>query len=153
MRSDTEGFCEAKGVVARADRMNDDEKFSRVRIRKKVLPLLAEMNPAIVKTLARSAGLLRHNIDVTRLEPANAPSADLQLEDLKSMSTTKLYSTLRSWLRGHRGSLRGLGLEHIQAIERLIKSRKSGKTAELPAGGRVVKHDGTLRYSDIKVEK
>jgi tRNA(Ile)-lysidine synthase len=148
-RSETEEFCEAKNVIPRRDRMNQDEKFSRVRIRKTILPLLAQMNPAIVKTLARSADLIGQYVDTSEYELAN----ELQLKDLKSMNATKLYSTLRSWLRGHRGTLRGLGLEHIQAIERLIHSRKSGKTAELPTGGRVEKHDGSLRYVHIKVEK
>jgi tRNA(Ile)-lysidine synthase len=149
-RSDTEGFCEAKGVVARTDRMNDDEKFSRVRIRKNILPLLAEMNPAIIKTLAQSADLMRKNGDVELETPT---SANLPLKDLNSMDQTKLYATLRSWLRIRRGTLRGLGLEHIQAVERLITSRKSGRTVELPAGGRVIKHRGELSYNDIKVEK
>jgi tRNA(Ile)-lysidine synthase len=152
-RSDTEGLCQAKGVIARSDRMNHDEKFSRVRIRKKVLPLLAEMNPAIVKTLARSADLIRQSVESVGTEFASGPGATLLLKDLKSMSTQQLYLTLRSWLRSHRGTLRGLGLEHIQAIERLIHSRKSGKTAELPGAGRVTKHGGELRYDDIKVEK
>ncbi|PYS99319.1 MAG: tRNA lysidine(34) synthetase TilS [Acidobacteria bacterium] len=152
-RSDTEEFCASRRVEFRTDRMNHDEKFSRVRIRRKVLPLLAEMNPGIIKTLARSADLIRRGVEADKSESANAASESLALKDLKSMDSTKLYATLRSWLRTRRGTLRGLGLENIQAIERLIRSRKSGKTVELPAGGRVVKHDGTLRYMDIKVEK
>ena len=34
-----------------------------------------------------------------------------------------------------------------------IHSRKSGRTVELPAGGRVTKQGGELIYNDIKVEK
>ena len=151
-RADTEEFCRSNEVKYRVDRMNNDEKFSRVRIRKRILPLLVDMNPAIVKSLARSADLIRQNVDI-QSESETAPSANLQLKDLTPMSKTRLYSTLRSWLRGRRGTLRGLGSEHIQAIERLISSRKSGKTVELPAGGRVTRHRGELSYIDIKVEK
>jgi hypothetical protein len=111
------------------------------------------MNPSIVKTLARSADLIRGNGDTTKLEFGDAVAVNLQLKDLKSMDSAKLYATLRSWLRGRRGTLRGLGLEHIQAIERLIHSRKSGKTVELPTGGRVTKHGGELSYIEMKVEK
>ena len=152
-REDTEEFCRAKEVTYRTDRMNHDEKFSRVRIRKTILPLLAEINPAIVKTLARSADLIRSNGDATEIECAGLTSLNLSVKDLKSTDSPQLYSTLRSWLRRRRGTLRGLGLEHIQAIERLIHSRKSGKTVELPSGGRVTKHGGELSYIDIKVEK
>ena len=149
-RSDTEGFCESHGVTPRIDRMNHNEKYSRVRIRKNILPLLAEMNPSIIKTLAQSADLMRGNGGAELVTPT---SANLPVKDLKSMNQTELYSTLRSWLRIRRGSLRGMGLEHIQAVERLITSRKSGRTVELPAGGRVTKHGGELSYNDIKVEK
>ena len=152
-REDTEEFCRANEVTYRIDRMNQDEKFSRVRIRKTILPLLAEMNPSIVKALARSADLISVNGNATEPEFAGPTYANLPLKDLRSMSTVRLYSALRSWLRNRRGTLRGLGLEHIQAVERLIQSRKSGKTVELPAGGRVTKHGGELSYIDIKVEK
>jgi hypothetical protein len=46
-----------------------------------------------------------------------------------------------------------LQLKHIEAIERLILSPKSGKEVELPGGGRVVKQSGLLRFTNIKVEK
>jgi tRNA(Ile)-lysidine synthase len=37
-REDTEGFCQDLGVLSRKDTMNDDPKFTRVRIRKSVIP-------------------------------------------------------------------------------------------------------------------
>ena len=149
-RADTEQFCREQAVIPRTDEMNADERFTRVRIRRTILPALAEINPKIVETLARTASLMNHPSEGAT---ASAQTGPLSLRELKSLSAGDLYSTLRSWLRLRRGTLRGLKLEHIRAIERLINSRKSGKTVELPAGGRVTKHGGELRYDDIKVEK
>jgi tRNA(Ile)-lysidine synthase len=44
-RFDTESYCKERGVQFRLDTMNEDEEFSRVYIRKKVIPLLEKLNP------------------------------------------------------------------------------------------------------------
>ena len=69
------------------------------------------------------------------------------------MARPDLYDALRAWLRESRGDLRGLQLKHIESIEGLIFSQKSGKTVEIPGGGRVVKGGGRLKFENIKVEK
>lgn len=58
-RADTEGYCRARGVEFRADEMNEDERFARVRVRRTLLPLLETFNPRATESLARAAGLLR----------------------------------------------------------------------------------------------
>ena len=151
-RSDTESFCHDSNVSFRSDRMNDDERFTRVRIRKTVIPMLAELNPQIVKTLARTAELIGDGTGSQSIPPDLIPE-QLALRDLRALTRPELYSRLRSWLRLWRGSLRSLERKHIEAVERLILSGKSGKTVELPGHGRVVKHDGRLVFSNIKVEK
>ena len=163
-RENTENFCRDAGVKYRGDAMNRDEKFTRVRIRKTILPKLAEMNPRIVETLARTAGLLQPGNEKKPGETHgySAPgddltgdtgSAGLRVADLTSLSRPQLLDGLREWLRESRGNLRGLQLKHIEAIERLVWSQKSGKTVELPGGGRVVKGSGRVVFKKIKVEK
>lgn len=63
-RAETLEYCAARGVVVRADEMNEDERFARVRVRRQLLPLLETFNPRAVETLARTAGLLRAEADV-----------------------------------------------------------------------------------------
>jgi tRNA(Ile)-lysidine synthase len=58
-RADTEGYCRERGVEFRADEMNEDERFSRVRVRRHLLPLLETFNPRAAESLARAAGLQR----------------------------------------------------------------------------------------------
>ena len=80
-------------------------------------------------------------------------SEALTIQHLKSLPKPDLYRTLREWLGNKRGNLRSLELKHIEAIERLILSRKSGKTVELPNGETVVKQDGKLEFANIRVDK
>ncbi|MCA1565607.1 MAG: tRNA lysidine(34) synthetase TilS [Acidobacteria bacterium] len=62
-RAETSEYCAARGVRVRADEMNKDEQFARVRVRRRLLPLLETFNPRAVETLARTAGLLRAEAD------------------------------------------------------------------------------------------
>jgi tRNA(Ile)-lysidine synthase TilS/MesJ len=140
--------------------MNNDLSFTRVRIRKELLPLFSTFNPRIVETLARTSELMTaisdHRPDSDRIGSVPADrslNAELVLAELKRMPAEELNQCLRSWLKRNRGDLRGLGLKHIEAVGRLIHSRKSGKMVELPGGGTAVKQGGRLRFVAIKVEK
>lgn len=141
-RADTEAFCTDCGVDYREDSMNEDTRFTRVRVRKELIPKLAEYNPKIVETLARTAEMLADNETLTDGELPEV----LAIRDLKALTKPALYRTLRSWLRSRRGDLRRIELKHIESIERLIHGRKSGKTAELPGRQQVIKQNGRLVF-------
>ena len=69
-RADTESYTKARGVEPRADEMNEDERFARVRVRRRLLPLVESFNPRAAEALARTAELLRDDADA--LEAAAA---------------------------------------------------------------------------------
>jgi tRNA(Ile)-lysidine synthase len=147
-RIDTEEFCSERDVKPRHDAMNDDLRFTRVRIRKTILPLLAEINPKIVESLARTGELLGQ--ERVQIEPNN--NETMSISDLEKYGNTELNSHIRMWIRQNRGTLRGLELKHIEAVGRLIKSRKSGRVVELPGGDQAVKSGGRLAFRHIKLE-
>ncbi len=147
-RRETEGFCTEMKVEYRYDTMNEDTAFKRVRIRKILLPLLEDMNPNIIETLANTAELMQNAVP----EKPEVDTGPLSLAELRDMPQNLLYEYLRAWLGKNRGTTRALQLKHIQAIERLVLSEKSGKTAELPGGAHVVKSGGKLRYEENKVD-
>lgn len=144
-RENTERFCRDLGIDYCYDTMNDDTAFKRVRIRKILLPLLEDMNPNIIETLANTAGLMQGAAPVETAEIVETD--ELALAALRELPQSTLYATIRDWLKRHRGNARSLQLKHIQAIERLVKSAKSGRVAQVP-GGRVVKSGGRLRYEE-----
>jgi tRNA(Ile)-lysidine synthase len=170
-------FAEQKRISIRRD--DEDLKYNRVRIRKVLLPLLKDFNPKIVETLWQTARLLRE--DALALDAVTERSGDvaekpgswnfergidedqrpktedqivnLPLKDLKDVFPSVRRTVLRDWLKENRGNLRRLELKHIEAVEKLIFSRKSGRTIELPGGEIVSKKNGKLHFQKTKVEK
>lgn len=149
-RSDTEEFCRESGIEFRNDAMNDDLAFKRVRIRKELIPMLETMNPRIVETLAGTAELLGQSTANSAIQIEI--DDEILISELRSMNEGDIYNTIRRWLGHHRGNMRGLGLKHIIAIERLVFSEKSGRVAELPGDFSVVRKGGKLVYQKNKVE-
>jgi tRNA(Ile)-lysidine synthase len=167
-REDTENICRLNNIEFRIDAMNEDLAFSRVRVRKILLPLLKDFNPKIIETLAKTAELLRNDallIKAAQTEfeekalsegkkNADRKTADaLTLKELRDVFPSMRQGILRKWLKDNRGNLRRLELKHIEAVENLIFSRKSGKVVELPNGEFVLKKEGKLYFKKTKVDK
>lgn len=148
-RGDTEMYCRDAGIEYRYDTMNDDTAFRRVKIRKILLPLLADINPNIIETLANTATLLQREIPRDLPQMTASEDGSLFLTQLRSLPDDSLGEVLRDWLEKRRGSKRRLGMKHIRAVERLVKSTKSGRVVELPGGGRVIRSGGKLRFADV----
>jgi len=140
-RTDTEDLCRLRSIAYRHDLMNDDKRFARVRIRKDVIPMLAELNPKIVESLARTASLIPQTI------VNDALTADkLKISDLSAMSENARLTIIRDWLMLHRGSGRRLSMENIAAVAKLVTGTKSGRTAQLPGGTSVTRSGGYLTH-------
>lgn len=152
-REDTENFCHRQEVEFRYDAMNEDLRFQRVRIRKVLLPLLKDFNPKIIENLAKTAELLRLEMAEKAVPENLFEEEELSLKELKHLTKPVLYRRLRAWLKKNRGDLRRLELKHIEAIERLAFSRKSGKMVELPGEEKIIKGGGKLQFKKRKVEK
>ena len=75
-RAQTLALCDAAGVVPAHDPANDDPAYTRVRLRRDIVPALQSINPAIVPRLAALAGAVaidRALLDqLTRRRPAGA---------------------------------------------------------------------------------
>lgn len=149
-RRDTENYCHAEKLEYRYDSMNEDLAFRRVRIRRVLLPLLQDFNPKIIERLAATAALLRDEHEelekLTGQQLNEANKEELKIEDLTDFSPAVRRRVLRAWLERRRGDLRRLDLKHLEAVERLIFSRKSGRFVELPGGEIVVKAKGKLFF-------
>lgn len=158
-RIDTENYCREREIEPRYDSMNEDLAFQRVRVRKILLPMLADFNPKIVETLANTAEILQRENEFLEEQKAEAAaeiffqSSEISAKELKKMPQAVLYHVLLQWLEANRGDLRGLETEHFAAIERLIFSRKSGRIVELPNGEMIVKENGKLSFKNLEVEK
>jgi tRNA(Ile)-lysidine synthase len=159
-RADTEEFCRSEKIKYRNDPMNSDEAFLRVKVRKKLIPLLQNINPRIVANLAKMSGILQEEIEeleagataaFAAMPGASKDTIDVKL--IKEISPAKRKRILRLWLQGLRGDLRRLDMEHFAALERLISNGAGGKKIELPGGESVTLSNGKLVFRKTKVEK
>ncbi len=63
-RATTVAFCSDSGIKVWNDPQNKDTKFSRVKVRLKVLPVLEkELGPGIAESLAKTAGILQEDLE------------------------------------------------------------------------------------------
>ncbi|HEX5707851.1 MAG TPA: tRNA lysidine(34) synthetase TilS [Pyrinomonadaceae bacterium] len=169
-RAATEGYCRERGVEFRRDEMNEDERFARVRVRRKVVPLLETFNPRAVEAVARASELLGDDsaaLDsaaTALLEEARAPSdktsADvasatveeatgawpLSVEVLARAGVAVRRRALRMWVGRGRGDLRRVERAHLLAVEKLLAGERGGRLAELPGGGLVERRRGRLSF-------
>lgn len=154
-REDTELFCHENKIEFRLDSMNDDLNYRRVRIRKKLLPMLKEINPKIIETLSATSKLLQREKADLILPGNQRPVCDkefLKLSDLIKLPKNMLYGLLRDWIKSNRGSLRQIESKHIEAVEKLILSRKSGRAVEITNGGIVLRQNGKLFWKQKVIE-
>jgi tRNA(Ile)-lysidine synthase len=163
-RADTENYCARREVDFRVDEMNNDEAFSRVRVRQQLLPLMKSFNNRIVETLNRTATLL--NEDATALSVAAKQLLDLASEGPGENNETNLPGlsvevlshapaavrrrALREWILRSRGDLRRIEMVHLLAVEKLLKGERGGRVAELPGGMKAVRRRGILELSAKK---
>lgn len=162
-RTDTEEYCRHQAVEFRADEMNLDEKFARVRVRRQLLPLMQTFNPKLVQGLARTAEVLREDSSaldggaLTLLELSFEPDLEttnngkaanvLRLDLLASAPSALRRRALRLWIERCRGSLKRLEHIHIVALEGLVTGNRGGRVIELPGGARVSRKRGLLQYT------
>lgn len=155
-RADTESYCHERNVVFRADAMNEDESFSRVRVRKQLLPLMETFNRRIVEALSRTAAMLQTDSSALQIqaqellreagtEDSIGPMA-LRVDVLALAHVSVRRRALRQWITRVRGNTRRLELVHLLAVEKLVFGEQGGRIAELPGGSFVERSRGQLLF-------
>ena len=154
-RRDTESYCGSRAVEFLTDEMNSDEKFTRVRVRRQLLPQMESFNPKIVEGLVRTAELLRE--DFSALDQAASRLLELAIEDgagsrlridLLALAPTALRRrALRQWIEQGRGDLKRIERVHVLAVESLLFGDRGGRVIELPGGPKVLRRQEWLQFA------
>ena len=161
-RSETENYCRFKGIDFRSDSMNEDQSFSRVRVRKQLLPLMQSFNNRIVETLSRTAHLLGEDASalstqanqliesasISNNNETSAPALDVKV--LANAPAAVRRRALREWILRARGNLRRLETVHLLGVEKLLEGERGGRVAELPGGMKVARKAGKLELTPKK---
>ena len=162
-RGDTEEYCRLRQIEFRLDEMNEDEGFSRVRVRKQLLPLMKSFNNRVVEALSRTASLLNEDaealadeanrlLELALVDPKNSETKvpSLSVSVLLQSPAAVRRRALREWILRSRGDLKRLEMVHLIAVEKLLEGDRGGRIAELPDGLKVTRKRGMLELSGKK---
>jgi tRNA(Ile)-lysidine synthase len=157
-------YLKARRLTWRRDPTNRDLRFTRNRVRHRLLPLLEKsFNAAAVPTLARAATLLRDE-DAWMEELARAafercvrPSSGaaaaskavvLDAVTLEAMPEALKRRVVRRAFKEVRGHLRGIGFRHVE-LALLLARRSAPGGADLPGGLRLRRTAARLEFRRV----
>jgi tRNA(Ile)-lysidine synthase len=148
-RAVTVGACAELGLEPWQDPHNDDPTYTRVRVRRRVLPVLeAELGPGLPAALARTAELARDDADLLDALAAEAdPGTDtLACAEIEALPAALRRRVLRRWLA--RQGAEDLQLDHVRAVEELIRHWHGQRAVHVPRGA-VTRRDGRLLWQAV----
>ena len=147
-REQTVAACRELKLEPWSDPHNDDESFSRVRARKKVLPVMeSELGPGIRDALVRSAQLLRDDADALDGLAKDFWHSDPSLEVAPLAKLPKAIRTRVLRLALFESGVSQLSAEQVAQVEALISNWKGQGEVSLPAGVKVSRISGRLTLS------
>jgi tRNA(Ile)-lysidine synthase len=157
-RADTAAACAAEGIETWADPHNDDPRFTRVRVRHHVMPVLeTELGPGVAVALARTADLLRPDMEylddlaAEALLEVEAPGTDhphrtLEVDQLRELPGPLRTRALRL-AAIHAGAIPSeLFHEHVAGMERLVTEWRGQKGVDLPGHVTAYREGGHLAF-------
>ena len=151
-RTDTETACLVQGIEFWSDPHNDEERFSRVRVRTKVLPLLEqELGPGVAAALARTADQLRADTAYLDDMAASALETVREGDALSVAALEQLADAIRGRVLRLAATAAGvpsaeLFHTHVAELDRLVTDSHGQKWVELPGHLRVLRRGGLLRF-------
>jgi tRNA(Ile)-lysidine synthetase-like protein len=147
-RADTVAVCAAARITPRDDPTNRSLRFARNRVRHRVLPELAKLNPEIASAIARFAEAAAGVWDIAAdhaaavLDVAESQDA-VALDRLPADGTTRIEA-LALWWEQRTGQR--LAARHRSALGALAASTNGSRSLDLP-GGRALREYATLRFA------
>ncbi len=126
-RAQTEAACRAQGIEWWTDPHNADPRFLRARVRHTVLPMLEqELGPGVAAALARTADLLREDLEALD-DLASKAAGDLGLDHLRSLPAAVRSRVLRLAALGAGAPGDELFHVHVTALADLVSGAVRGE--------------------------
>ncbi len=149
-REETRAYCGGRGLEWVEDRSNVDPRFARARVRKEVIPVLRDLNPAAEHTIVETSRVLADESEV--LERAvdevlvRLGTQAQEMAELRALPRGLARLVLRRLAERGSPGLHSLSRADCDAILRL---GERGGSASLDLGGglRAVAEYGTLRFT------
>lgn len=157
-RATTLAACAAYGIEPWDDPHNSDDSFRRVRARRLLATLEADLGPGFGAALARSADLLREDADYleslaikARAELPAGPGDDGV--DLEALAALPRAIRTRVWrlLAAEAGApLADVSAAHVESLDALLTSWHGQGPLHVPGGIAVARVGGVIRFSPLR---
>ena len=130
-RAALRAYARSTGLPTIRDPANEDPRFSRVMLRREVIPVLETRWPALLSTLARTANLIRVSarlldaLAAVDLESAGGiGGATLDIEVVGALEPSRRRNAIVGWLRAH--GIASPGERRIDQIARHVIEARPG---------------------------
>lgn len=148
-RADTEAACRSAGLQPWQDPHNSDPAFTRVRLRREVLPLLDDvLGGGVRPALARTALLMAQDLAAldelaaAAIQQARTPDGALTVSALTHQPTAIAGRVLRSWVHEHGAG--PLDFDHLSRLAAAL-DRAGPPQIRVPGGWDVIRVGDELR--------
>lgn len=148
-RATTAAACAELGLSPWQDPHNDDPRYTRVRLRKEVLPLLEEvLQGGVADALARTAAQLREDNDALD-ELAEAFDGDCcAVAEVEHLPAALRRRVLRRWLLGE--NVPELSDSHLRRVDALVSDWRGQGGVWLPGGFVARRAHGRLQVEPVQ---
>ena len=159
-REEIEDYCRENGLNWREDATNQEETYTRNKLRLRVLPILEEINPQAVAHIANTASLLAEEEDFLEQQtaffwekvrlPSLPEETALSIEKLCALHPAMRRRILRQAVG--RFQKKDISAKQLAALEDLL-AKESGKSRNFPEGLRAENRYGALVLSRKAAEE
>jgi tRNA(Ile)-lysidine synthase len=151
-REVTTAACSEARIEIWSDPHNEDLRFTRVRVRKNLLPIIEDnLGPGITEALVRSADLLRDDADALDGFAAEyfnqADPFNLDVKELERLPKAITTRVLRLAIYKAGAPSGSLSAEHIAAAQALISDWHGQKEVSLPGNVKLLRNSGRITLS------
>ncbi len=148
----TTAACSEARIEIWSDPHNEDLRFTRVRVRKNLLPIIEDnLGPGITEALVRSADLLRDDADALDGFAAEyfnqADPFNLEVKELERLPKAITTRVLRLAIYKAGAPAGSLSAEHIAAAQALISDWHGQKEVSLPGNVKLLRNSGRITLS------
>jgi tRNA(Ile)-lysidine synthase len=151
-RDDTVTACQVEGLDVWNDPHNDDPGYTRVRVRRTVLPVLEEqLGPGVAATLARTADQLRDDVEAldglarTAYDALAATGDGVPVDAISDLHRAVASRVLRLVALQAGATASELFHVHVRALGALVAGELDGEV-QLPGHVTAYRDRGRLRF-------
>jgi tRNA(Ile)-lysidine synthase len=151
-RTDTVTACQVEGIEFWEDPHNRDPAFTRVRVRKRVLPVMEdELGPGVREALARTAAQLRPDMELLDAYATGALSEVTVDGGLSTAALADLPQSIRTRVIRLAAVAAGapageLFYEHVLGVDALVTDWHGQRWVDVPGHLRALRRDGVLLF-------